>query len=97
MSKFEQKLCFGLLQLKKTKKVYIFWPKSWVIPFEKISISPFILSLVLKCTKIVSGDVLDREKNVFRLLKDIYLIKLENWIFRNGFSHDFDPIIQSIN
>lgn len=97
MSKFEQKLCFGLLQLKKTTKVYIFWPKSWVIPFEKISISPFILSLVLKCTKIVSGDVLDREKNVFRLLKDIYLIKLQNWIFRNGFSHDFDPIIQSIN
>ena len=56
---------------KKTKKVYIFWPKSWVNPFEKISISPFILCLVLKCTKIVSGDVLDREKNVFRLLKDI--------------------------
>lgn len=74
---------------KKTKKVYIFWPKSWVNPFEKISISPFILCLVLKCTKIVSGDVLDREKNVFRLLKDIYLIKLQNWIFRNGFSNVF--------
>ena len=74
---------------KKLKKFTFFGQNHGSSPFEKISISPFILCLVLKCTKIVSGDVLDREKNVLRLLINIYLIKLQNWIFRNGFSHVF--------
>lgn len=80
MPKFEQKLCFGLLQLKKLKKLHF---------LAKNPISPYILCLALKCTKIVFGDVLDRKKkNIFRLLKDIYLIKLQT-----GFSETGYPMI----
>lgn len=80
MPKFEQKLCFGLLQLKKLKKLHF---------LAKNPISPYILCLALKCTKIVFGDVLDRKKKHFQTIKRHISYKVANWIFRNGLSHDF--------
>ena len=59
MSKFEQKLCFGLLQLKK--KITFFGQNHGSTPLKKYNFPIYTVFGFKMYTKIVFGDVLDRE------------------------------------